>query len=268
MGSNYVVGNISTTGVCSSYNSIEQIVSNIHFNNSIITGGGFVIPNHASLLIISGTIRSVTSFTNNTPSSGSLKFLNFIANLGTNKIITANGVTISFENCSIKSTNSPLGVATPVGTGNFLVKNTTFEVVNAVPLMLGGAGGTRTLTVAGLSTNATMLSDQNGTGVTVTVIGKNSVADGVDSKDAVNKGQLDSASGSAGSYTATGTATTTFTVTIGTTQADALYKVTASPSNALSAVMFYINNKTTTTFDVVFVTGLTGAVAFDWILKP
>ena len=72
----------------------------------------------------------------------------------------------------------------------------------------------------------------------------------------------------AGSFSATGTATTTFTVTIGTTQADALYKVTATPSNVLSAVMFYINNKTTTTFDVVFVTGLTGAVAFDWILKP
>jgi len=72
----------------------------------------------------------------------------------------------------------------------------------------------------------------------------------------------------ADSFSATGTATTTFTVTIGTTQADSLYKVTASPSNVLSAVMFYINNKTTTTFDVVFVTGLTGAVAFDWILKP
>jgi hypothetical protein len=74
--------------------------------------------------------------------------------------------------------------------------------------------------------------------------------------------------GKAGSFTATGTATTTFTVTIGTTQANNTYKVVASPSNALSAVMFYINNKTTTTFDVVFVTGLTGAVAFDWILKP
>lgn len=74
--------------------------------------------------------------------------------------------------------------------------------------------------------------------------------------------------GLAKSFAATVTATTTFTVTIGTTQANNTYKVVASPSNALSAVMFYINNKTTTTFDVVFVTALTGAVAFDWILKP
>jgi len=74
--------------------------------------------------------------------------------------------------------------------------------------------------------------------------------------------------GLAKSFAATGTVTTTFTVTIGTTQANNTYKVVASPSNALSAVMFYINNKTTTTFDVVFVTALTGAVAFDWILKP
>ena len=74
--------------------------------------------------------------------------------------------------------------------------------------------------------------------------------------------------GLAASFTATGTATTTFTVTIGITQANNTYKVVAFPSNALSAVMFYINNKTTTTFDVVFVTALTGAVAFDWILKP
>lgn len=71
----------------------------------------------------------------------------------------------------------------------------------------------------------------------------------------------------AGSYSSTVTATTTFTVTIGTTQANNNYKVVVSPSNALSAVMFYINNRTITTFNVVFVTALTGVVAFDWILK-
>ena len=71
-----------------------------------------------------------------------------------------------------------------------------------------------------------------------------------------------------GTVSTTGTATTTFTVTIGQTQPNTTYKPFITASNALSATMFYISNKTTTTFDVVFVTGLTGAVAFDWMLTP
>jgi len=68
------------------------------------------------------------------------------------------------------------------------------------------------------------------------------------------------------SVSTTGTATTVFTVTIGSTRPNNTYKVTATPSNVLSCALFYINNKTTTTFDVVYLAGLTGAVAFDWIL--
>lgn len=67
-----------------------------------------------------------------------------------------------------------------------------------------------------------------------------------------------------GTHSATGTATTTFTVTIGETMANTSYFPTISPSNALSAAYWYINNKTTTTFDVVYLAGLTGAVAFEW----
>lgn len=69
-----------------------------------------------------------------------------------------------------------------------------------------------------------------------------------------------------GTKTATGTATTTFTVTIGVTMASAGYKVTVTAGNALSSAVHYVNNKTTTTFDVVFLAGLTGSVAFDWML--
>lgn len=68
----------------------------------------------------------------------------------------------------------------------------------------------------------------------------------------------------AGTKTATGVATTTFTVTIGVTMANTTYKVVTEGSNALSAAVHYVNNKTTTTFDVVYLAGLTGAVAFDW----
>lgn len=71
-----------------------------------------------------------------------------------------------------------------------------------------------------------------------------------------------------GSFSGAGTATTTFTVTIGTTQANTSYHVVASPTSALSAAVFYINNKTTTTFDVVYLAGLTGTISFDWIVTP
>lgn len=70
----------------------------------------------------------------------------------------------------------------------------------------------------------------------------------------------------AGSFSGVGTATTVFTVTIGATQANTTYKVNVTPTNLLAAAMFYVTNKTTTTFDVTFLTGLTGTVQFDWSL--
>lgn len=72
----------------------------------------------------------------------------------------------------------------------------------------------------------------------------------------------------ANSFSGVGTATTVFTVTIGTTQANATYKVNVTPTSALSAALFYVTNKTTTTFDVTYLAGLTGTVTFDWILTP
>lgn len=72
----------------------------------------------------------------------------------------------------------------------------------------------------------------------------------------------------AGSFSGVGTATTTFTVTIGSTMANTTYKVTATPTNVLSAAVFYVTNKTTTTFDVVYLAGLSGTVGFDWHLVP
>lgn len=72
-----------------------------------------------------------------------------------------------------------------------------------------------------------------------------------------------------GSFSGIGTATTTFTVTIGSTQANNNYRVPQPGAlNILSAAPCYITNKTTTTFDVVYISGLTGTVAFDWVLAP
>lgn len=71
-----------------------------------------------------------------------------------------------------------------------------------------------------------------------------------------------------GSYSSVGSATTTFTVTIGSTQANTSYKIVATPTVSLAAAPFYVSNKTTTTFDVVYLSGLTGTVTFDWSLNP
>lgn len=69
-----------------------------------------------------------------------------------------------------------------------------------------------------------------------------------------------------GSFSGVGVATTVFTVTIGSTQSGTSYKVNVTPTSALSAAVFYVTNKTTTTFDVTYLAGLTGTVTFDWSL--
>jgi hypothetical protein len=71
-----------------------------------------------------------------------------------------------------------------------------------------------------------------------------------------------------GSVSTTVTAVTTFQINP-PTQANANYQVVVTANNALTAgTMYYINNKTTANFEVVFLSPITGTVAFDWILKP
>lgn len=72
----------------------------------------------------------------------------------------------------------------------------------------------------------------------------------------------------AGSFSGVGTATTSFVVTIGVTMANNTYKVNVTPTAALSAAVFYISAKTTTTFTVTYLAGLTGTVTFDWSVFP
>jgi len=68
------------------------------------------------------------------------------------------------------------------------------------------------------------------------------------------------------SFSQVGAATTVFTVTIGSTQPNNTYKVNVTPTSALSAALFFVTNKTTTTFTVTYLAGLTGTVTFDWAL--
>lgn len=69
-----------------------------------------------------------------------------------------------------------------------------------------------------------------------------------------------------GNFSGVGTATTTFTVTFGGTQPNTSYQVNVTPTSLLGAAVYYVNNKTTTTFDVVYLTGLTGTLTLDYAL--
>ena len=67
-----------------------------------------------------------------------------------------------------------------------------------------------------------------------------------------------------GSFSQTVTAVSTFTVTIGTTMPNTTYKVNISSTSSTAASPWYISNKTTTSFDVIYQTTLTGVVSFDY----
>jgi hypothetical protein len=159
----YRIGDIATTLSCMlevGNGSIDFMASVINVNVEI---GGYL-----GDLFITGTIKSCPLFTNNgiwSNNTKTLKFLNFVVNFGLGSIQNYES-NLVFENCSIISTNSPIKLFSGVGT--LKIKNSAFEVINAVPLVTGGAASGKTIKISGVSSNATMLSDQNGTGVTIT----------------------------------------------------------------------------------------------------
>lgn len=59
---------------------------------------------------------------------------------------------------------------------------------------------------------------------------------------------------------------TVFTITFGGTQPNSTYKVDVVPTSVLGAALFYVTNKTTTTFDVTYLAGLTGTVLLDYAI--
>jgi hypothetical protein len=82
----------------------------------------------------------------------------------------------------------------------------------------------------------------------------------------VSKSYVDAVVSIGGIYSTSGTSATRFTVPIGVTMSNTTYSAVATPANLLSAANYYIDDstKTTTTFDVVYLSGLTGTVKFDW----
>lgn len=76
---------------------------------------------------------------------------------------------------------------------------------------------------------------------------------------------LQLSTGASGSVSTSVTAATTVTVTTGVTMVNNIYKVSVTPTSSL-ALNYYVTNKTTTTFDVIYASPITGTDTFDWFI--
>ncbi len=165
---------------------------------------------------------------------------------------TYKGMTIAADNFDFVAANSTRALHI-TNQGRLAVRNST----TSTAYLHLGAGTTAASTAPLKFTSGTnMTTAENGA---VEYDGTDLFLTAASARQTVKKGRF-------GSFSGAGTATTVFTVTFGGTQPNATYKVVVTPTNALSAALFYVTNKTTTTFDVTYLAGLTGTVAFDWSL--
>lgn len=163
----------------------------------------------------------------------------------------------------------------PYGSGsNLLTSEAAFNYNASTNVLSSDSMYVNKISIGGASSNYKL--DVNGAAIIrdtlrLSVTRPGSLGDSVLVKDAAT-GSTEAVANKiplSGTVSQVGTATTTFTVTIGTTMTNTDYRVpTPGALNVLSAALCYITNKTTTTFDVVYLAGLTGTVSFDWILIP
>lgn len=168
-GGNYKVGDISTANRSTVDASNSDLT--LDFQNSIIsTPNGIELGNYyGAKLILTGVVKSAIemSMYGNENSFNPLKIVNFSGDIGAG-FFRCYGGSITVENSSIKSLNSPLKFFGGNGNGIITLKNSSFELVNPQALVTDSGGALRTLLVSGISTNATSLSDQIGNGIILT----------------------------------------------------------------------------------------------------
>lgn len=155
---------------------------------------------------------------------------------------------------------------------------------SGVPSRLAGPGSASVLTYSGStpSWSSALSAQLGGTGFTSYTIGDILYASGTGSLTKVGigaSGSILTSSGSSpqwssnilpihGNSTTTGSATTSVTVTIGSTMANTNYYVNISPQDLATAVNWYVSAKSTTTFTITFISGITGSINFDWTVIP
>lgn len=272
----------STVGNNSQFLSVPSATTGYIFGNIANTGGSltFGVASSAGVLgtgtdiyaavIGNGVSQPFNLVTNNTnrfsiSGSGNFDFKSgtmTVGSLSASQLVQTDGSKVLISTTALPSgttatTQSALTNNTTVGTtaytdaaitalkvaNNTWTANNSFQ--NAIYVYNGGVGTAAALTASVITAPRTLgLPDASGT-----------IA-------------LTSNLPIHGNSTTTGTATTVVTVTIGTTQANTSYFTKITPRDLLTAVNYYISAQTTTTFDVTFVSALTGSINFDWEVTP
>ncbi len=196
-------------------------------------------------------------------------------NIGGNVSLDAtNGLGIFFKTggtskASISNSFTILGSGSKNDLLAYVFGSETFGIAtnNVNRFNIDGSGN---VTIAGLTTG--IVGNASGVLGTITALPSGTTATTQSANDNSTKvattAYVDAIKPIKGNSTTTGTATTVVTVTIGSTMANNTYTVVPTPKDLITAVNWYISAQTTTTFDVTFVTALTGSINFDWTLFP
>lgn len=179
-----------------------------------------------------------------------------------NQIMIGGLIASVYPNVVIPNNLAVGGLTSTTGSGNIAITGTFigngFLLTNLPPSASGTANA-----LVGTGTNSGTLII---TGSNATVGG--ALTSGTTTQSVLT--QLGAGLGlvATGSVSTTGTATTSFVVSTGITEPNTTYQVFVTPTSAIAAAVYYISAKSTTSFTVTYLAGLTGAVAFDWITIP
>lgn len=259
----YLQTSDGTRPLAANSNGVMIDPNNVLMNPAITAGlqlgAGSASAGGAPLKIPAGTVLT-------TPEAGAIEFdgtdITYTTSGVVRRTIVNTAAAQILTNKTLTSTNVLGGVTMTLGSdANHDIYERNGGVLSRIAT--GGAntvfhGGNTFSNIVGGDLSSTIVLPSGATGTTQAVFTNNTTI--------ATTAYSDRAAPIHGNLTTTGAATTVVTVTIGTTQASNGYAVAITPKDLLTAVNYYITNQTTTTFDVNFVTGLTGSINFDWIL--
>jgi len=249
------VGAISSNNKSRAYNTNAGLSCGVGLVANDGTGW-YNIANGASNQPITPSKIKITT----TPTASAESFL----------FLTYNATTDEVEQVASDSvlTNSYSG-ANPFSYEQDLEDYTYSLAIDDAVYMNGSYLGNNISFILNLVTNPNEFTLNNGTNTSFKGITyENDLSANYDDNSLVQKVYVDKITTFKGAYSTTATAATSFTVPIGQTMANTNYVAVPVATNMLSAVLFSVQNKTTTTFDIVVSTGLTGAISYDFTITP